>query len=155
MRTIFRRILTRHYFDLGGRIGRREFWLFVWGALVVTAATWAVTFSLSQIAHRLTPAMNCVFSLVTLALLPPLAGVGARRLRDVGQNGLLVWSLIVPLAVTQVCQLLAWEPFYWPNFVYFYWTYLEFLNRTIILALVALTSFWMQPDAAEPAAAKG
>jgi uncharacterized membrane protein YhaH (DUF805 family) len=144
-----REILTRHYFDLGGRMGRRDFWLFVRDAIVLTAMVWLGTFLLSQTAHRLTPAMNMLFSLVTLALLPPLAGAGARRLRDVGQNGLLVWTLILALAVEQLSQLLARAPFMVPNFVYFYWTYLNLLNMFIGIALVALISFWMEPGTDE------
>jgi uncharacterized membrane protein YhaH (DUF805 family) len=145
MRETFRLILTRHYLDLGGRIGRREFWLFVLGALLAVAATWIVTFALSQTAHRVTPAMNVLFSLVTLGLLPPLAGVGARRLRDVGQSPLLAWLLVLPLAGMQLCQMLAREPFLLPDFVYFYWTYLNLLMTFLGIVLVALLSFWMEP----------
>lgn len=150
MRDQFRLILTRHYFDMRGRAGRAEFWYFVLACLIVYGATWLTAFALSQAAHRLTPAMNCVYALVALALLPPLAGIGARRLHDVGQSGQLVWTLIIPLATTILSGLLAREPFLMPDFIYFYWTYGGLLNLIALLALVALISFWMQPGSPGP-----
>ena len=143
----FRQILIRHYLDLHGRARRADFWYFVLAGLLVYGAASCAAFALGEIAHRLRPAMNCLLTLVALALLPPLAGMGARRLRDVGQNGWLVLTLIVPLAVNQITGLLAGAPFLRPGFIYFFYTYGGQVDFVALIAAVALTSFWIQPDA--------
>lgn len=150
MRDQFRLILTRHYFDLRGKVGRADFWYFVLACLLAIGATWAATFALSQIANRLTPVMNCIYALVALGLLPPLAGMGARRLRDVGQSAQLVWLLIVPVAILQLWELLVGVPFQNPGLIYYSGTYVPLLQFIAFAALTALVSFWMQPGPAEP-----
>jgi uncharacterized membrane protein YhaH (DUF805 family) len=145
----FRLIVSRHYFDLHGRVCRADFWFFVLACLLVYGAAFCAAFALGEIAHRLRPLMNCILTLTALALLPPLAGMGARRLRDIGQDAWLVATLIVPLAVHQVTGLLAAEPFLRPGFIYFFGTYGGEVDFVALVAAVALTSFWMQPDAVQ------
>ena len=91
---IFRRNVTDHYYDLNGRVSRAEFWLFVLGSFVVTL--------LAYIVGGIVGFGILLGSLVNLALLPPLAGLGARRLQDTGKPGSTVWIAILPLAVRGV-----------------------------------------------------
>src|SRR5580693_5778203 len=76
---IFRRNVTEHFYDLSGRVSRAEFWLFVLASVIVSI--------IASIVGAIVSFGGLVGSLVSLALLPPLAGLGARRLQDTGKNG--------------------------------------------------------------------
>jgi uncharacterized membrane protein YhaH (DUF805 family) len=94
---IFRRNLTEHYFDMSGRVSRQEFWYFILGCCVVSLAA-AI---LDAILHT-----GILVSAVGLALLLPLAGIGARRLQDTGKNGSAVWLAIIPMGINRVLAFL-------------------------------------------------
>ena len=94
---IFRRNLTEHYFDKSGRVSRQEFWYFILGCCVVSLAA-AI---LDAILHT-----GILVSAVGLALLLPLAGIGARRLQDTGKNGSAVWLAIIPMGINRVLAFL-------------------------------------------------
>jgi uncharacterized membrane protein YhaH (DUF805 family) len=79
---IFRRNVFEHYFDLKGRVGRKEFWLFVLACIVVGIVAAIVGMILS---------ITLVGQAVNLLLLLPLTGLGARRLQDTGRDGSLIW----------------------------------------------------------------
>ena len=106
----FRRIVTRHYFDTHGRVGRSEFWYFALACLVLAIAAGILT--------------NLTFlplnAMLGLALLLPMAGMGARRLHDTGRDGRLVWAMLGPVAVFQLLAILTWGPFGWLGFVAFF-----------------------------------
>ena len=132
---LFRRIITQHYFDMHGRVGRAEFWYFVLCCVVV-----------GILAAILTMATFLPFSaMVGLALLLPTAGMGARRLQDVGQNGQLVWLLIIPSFIVQLFGLLVWGPFGALGFMAFYLTIGWLLNLIALIAMIAAIYFWIQP----------
>ena len=76
----FRRTITEHYFDMKGRVGRGQFWSFVLACVAVDLIA-AVLQSITFLP---------IAALVGLALLLPSAGMGARRLQDIGRNGQLV-----------------------------------------------------------------
>src|ERR1700729_7047 len=70
----YRRIVTRHYFDMTGRVGRSEFWYFVLANFVfavIAAILQSVTFL-------------PLLAIYNLAMILPSAGMGARRLQDTG-----------------------------------------------------------------------
>ena len=92
----FRRNVTDHYFDMKGRVGRKEFWLFVLACTII----YVIAFTLEYIIRRrlLTPVIG-------LALLLPIAGLGARRLQDTGRNGMLIWVYSVPSAILELVSL--------------------------------------------------
>ena len=94
---IFRRTVTEHYFDMNGRVSRAEFWYFILGCFVVSLAA----AFLDVVVHT-----GLLPSAVGLALLLPLAGIGARRLQDTGKNGSSVWIAIVPIAINRVLTFL-------------------------------------------------
>jgi uncharacterized membrane protein YhaH (DUF805 family) len=93
---IFRRNVTDHYFDMKGRASRQEFWLFVLACTII----YVIAFTLEYIIRRrlLTP-------IIGLALLLPIAGLGARRLQDTGRNGMLIWAYSVPSAILELVSL--------------------------------------------------
>src|SRR5258708_1545055 len=94
---IFRRNVTEHYFDMSGRVSRPEFWYFILGCFVASLAA-AIIDAIAR--------TGLLVSVVGLALLLPLAGIGARRLQDTGKPGSSVWIAIVPMAVNRVLAFL-------------------------------------------------
>src|ERR1700760_888868 len=88
----FRRTVTEHYFDMNGRVGRAQFWYFVLANIafaVVAAILQSVTFL-------------PLAALYNLAMLLPAAGMGARRLQDIGRDGKIVWVFIIVAFVSQL-----------------------------------------------------
>jgi uncharacterized membrane protein YhaH (DUF805 family) len=134
---IFVNAVFLHYLDLTGRIGRREFSCFVAGTVAVfilaAIVDWATQTRLPGI-------------LIELVLLPPIAGMGARRLQDSGRAGALVFLLVIPMATMCAFALLFWlVPF---NALSLFW-YTSGLRRftqlTAFVALIALIYLWLQP----------
>ena len=96
---IFRKNITEHYYDLNGRVSRAEFWLFVLASFVVTL--------LASIVGGIVSFGTLLGSVVALALLLPLAGLGARRLQDTGKPGSTVWIAIIPIGISRLCTALV------------------------------------------------
>ena len=81
----WRRTVTDHYFDMNGRVGRSQFWYFVLANIaiaIIVAIVQSITF------------LPLLF-LFNIAMLLPMAGMGARRLQDIGRNGQLVWVFLI------------------------------------------------------------
>src|SRR5215469_10679135 len=95
---IFRKNVTDHYYDLSGRVSRAEFWLFVLASFVVAL--------LAAIVGGIVGFGTLLRALVGLALLLPLAGLGARRLQDTGKPGSTVWIAIIPIGISHLCTAL-------------------------------------------------
>jgi len=89
----FRRAVAEHYFDMAGRVGRPEFWYFV-AVDVVIAIVLSLIFA-------------PLGALYNLAMIPPEAGMGARRLQDTGRDGRLVWVLLILIAIRMVVGLVT------------------------------------------------
>jgi uncharacterized membrane protein YhaH (DUF805 family) len=136
----FRRNVMEHYFDMKGRVGRPEFWYFVLAGFVVQLAAGIIGSFVPLIA-----------SLVSLGLLLPYAGMGARRLQDTGKNGQLVWLLIVPSAFYQVIALLAVAagPLGAAGFLLFFLSIGWLISLCLLIAAVAMIYFWVQPGQTE------
>ena len=136
----FRTTVTEHYFDMNGRVGRAQFWYFVLayvGFAVVAGLLSAITFlPLVGIFH--------------LAMLLPSAGMGARRLQDIGRDGRLVWILIFAAFVSQLASVITWLgalSMGWFGFLVFgpSFALLSLLNIAVFVAMVVLIYFWCQP----------
>ena len=138
----FRRTITEHYFDMKGRVSRGQFWSFVLACVVVDVIA-AVLQSITFLP---------IAALVGLALLLPSAGMGARRLQDIGRNGQLVWVLLIPAFITQLFALLAMRagPFGALGFLAFYFSIGWLLSLIELAAAVVLIYFWCQPGDAAP-----
>jgi DNA-binding CsgD family transcriptional regulator/uncharacterized membrane protein YhaH (DUF805 family) len=85
------RVCFVKYAEFNGRAGRAEFW---WFALFVTLVAGALAY--------VSEAVSSIFS---IAVLLPLLAVGARRLRDAGQN---VWWLLFLLVPVGGLVVLVW-----------------------------------------------
>jgi uncharacterized membrane protein YhaH (DUF805 family) len=134
---VFASAVFQHYFDMTGRVSRREFSSFMAGALavfvLVAIIDWATQMQLPGI-------------LVELALLPPIAGMGARRLHDSGRPGALVFLLVIPMATICVFSLLFWFIPFNEVSLFWYGTGLRrFTELTAFVALIALIYLWLQP----------
>jgi uncharacterized membrane protein YhaH (DUF805 family) len=135
---VFRRNVTEHYFDLKGRVGRQEFWYFVLASFVVYVAAAIVDAVIRT---------GLLVPLISLALLLPMTGLGARRLQDVGRDGSLIWVWTIAAAVMQVIGLLTVlsGPM---GFLYFFFTIGWLITLIALVALVAsiaLLYFCVQP----------
>lgn len=95
---VFRKNITEHYFDMNGRVCRKEFWYFVLASVVIGLAAAIVDTVLGT---------SLVRPLVSLALLLPTAGLGARRLQDIGRNKSLVWIWIGVSAAMQILAIVT------------------------------------------------
>ena len=137
----FRRNVTEHYFDMKGRVGRPEFWYFVLAAVIVEVVA-AIIGDLIHV-HLLQVA-------VELALLLPMAGLGARRLQDTGRNGALVWLLIVPSLVMALISAMAMVSMGVFGFAIFFFTIGWLIELLTFAAAIVLIYFWCQPGTAGP-----
>lgn len=133
----FRRTVTEHYFDMHGRVGRAQFWYFILAYVIgglIAAILGAATFvPLSEIYN--------------LAMLFPLAGMGARRLQDTGRDGKLIWILLILGFVSQVAGILAGASYHaWGAWsLIFLGPQLALLHLALGIASLVLIYFWCQP----------
>ena len=82
VKTYFLDIITKHFFDFGGKEGRKVFWLFLLNCFIVNLILGAILATLSYI-----------FSLVVLL---PSLGILVRRLRDAGFSPWWALLLLIP-----------------------------------------------------------
>lgn len=132
----YKRIITQHYFDMSGRVGRAEFWYFVL-ANIIAAIVVAIV---GAIVHM------PLGALYNLAILLPATSIGARRLQDTGRNGQLVWVLFFVVALSQILALVTVLSFFAAGF--FALTLLPMLGLINLAALImtlVLIYFWCQP----------
>ena len=132
----YKRIITEHYFDMSGRVGRAEFWYFVLANIIAAI-----------LAHIVGSILHVPLgALYNLAVLLPATSLGARRLQDIGRNGQLVWVLFFVAALSQILNVFAVMSFFAIGF--FALTLLPMLwlvnMATLVIALV-LIYFWCQP----------
>ena len=73
------------YADFGGRASRSEYWWFFLAALLGSAITSLISLK--------------VYTLFSLATLPPLIAVGARRLHDTNRSGWWQLLALIPFGV--------------------------------------------------------
>jgi uncharacterized membrane protein YhaH (DUF805 family) len=137
----FKDTITNHYFDMKGRIGRERFWYFVLAVFVVQIVA-AIVQSIVWILP--------VSALVSLALLLPMAGMGARRLQDTGRDGNLVWIGIIPAALSALFRLFIFGPFGIFGALAFAFTIGPILGLASLIAAIVLIYFWCQPGDAGP-----
>jgi uncharacterized membrane protein YhaH (DUF805 family) len=140
---VFRRNVMEHYFDMSGRVSRKEFWYFVLACVVLylgAAIIGSILFS------------GLLTSLLGLALLLPTMGMGARRLQDIGRNGQLMW---VWAGVTLVMNLIGLfgaitGPFGALGFLVFFLSIGWIISLAMLVLSVVLIYFWVQPGTAGP-----
>jgi uncharacterized membrane protein YhaH (DUF805 family) len=133
----FVRIVRDHYFDLHGRVGRAEFWYFVL-AYMVLALLASVLGGITGLPLQL---------IYSLGLLLPAAGMGARRLQDVGRDGRLVWIPVIASFAVQIylsmavmgAWLMGW--FSWLLFG----PLLAVMWGIFTISWIVLLYFWVQP----------
>lgn len=132
----YKRTITEHYFDMSGRVGRSQFWYFVLANFVAAILASIV----GAILH--VP----LSELYTLAVLFPATCIGARRLQDIGRNGMLAWVLLILVAVTQIMGILAALTFMFAGFFGLFWVpSLSILGLLSLGVAGVLIYFWCQP----------
>jgi len=139
---IFRRNVTEHYFDMNGRVSRTEFWYFILGCFVVSLAA-----AFLDVVVR----TGLLASAVGLALLLPLAGMGARRLQDTGKSGSSVWIAIVPMAINRVLAFLfvLSGPLGLVGLI-FLWPFIGLIGLAALVAVIWIGYLCAQPGVAGP-----
>ena len=81
------------YFNFDGRLGRRDFWMFV---LINFVISLLITLVFSSIL-RLGWVASSLSGIYSLAILIPGLGVSIRRLHDVGKSGMWILIGLIPL----------------------------------------------------------
>jgi uncharacterized membrane protein YhaH (DUF805 family) len=139
----FRRNVTEHYFDMKGRVGRAEFWYFVLAVVVIEL----IAAIIGDLLH-----IHLLQVVVELALLLPMAGMGARRLQDTGRNGALVWLLIIPSLVMALITAMMVSSGIMGlfGFVFFFAGIIWLIELITLAAAVVLIYFWCQPGTPGP-----
>ena len=138
----FRRTVTEHYFDTNGRVGRAQFWYFILANIIASAAAAIVGAALSL----------PLAQIYNLAVLLPVAAIGARRLHDIGRDGKLVWIFIISGFIFQIILLLAVASFFVFGFLSFllFGPELILIKLAFIVICVVLIYFWCQPGDPDP-----
>ena len=85
--------IQNHYVDCAGRIGRQEYWMFVLFSIIIQVALDIVR-------------LDMIGMLVSLGLLLPSLGLGARRLHDIGKSGW--WLLLGFIPIVGWIILIVW-----------------------------------------------
>ena len=96
VKTYFLDIITKHFFDFGGKENRKVFWLF-----------WLNCFIVSFILGLISSTISYIFSLVVLL---PSLGILVRRLRDAGFSPWLALLLLIPVVGWIAVVILACFP---------------------------------------------
>lgn len=133
----YKRTITDHYFDMNGRVGRAQFWYFV-----------LANFCAALLASIVGGIMGLPLAeLYNLAVLLPATCLAARRLQDIGRNGMLAWALLIVVAVTQIIGILtALSLFFAGPFGFlFFVPSLSILGLLALGLCVVLIYFWCQP----------
>ena len=139
----FLKIVQNHYFDMKGRVRRSDFWYFVLACFVVNV--------IAMILGSFFPGGSILAALVGLALLLPLAGMGARRLQDTGRDGRLVWLLIIPTVLSQIFAMLyTLSGPYGPLGSFYDLLPTGLIQLVGFIALIALIYFWVQDGTEGP-----
>ena len=133
----YRRVVTQHYFDMSGRVGRPEFWYFVLANFVIAI--------IAAILQRVT--FLPLLALYNLAMLLPTAGMGARRLQDTGRDGKLIWVFIIAGFISQLVSAMAMMSFLMLGFlsVLLFGPLVMLINLVFLVASIALIWFCCQP----------
>ena len=132
----YRRILSRHYFDMNGRVGRPEFWYFVLANLLASILASIV----GGIVHL------PLGEIYNLGVLLPSMSIGARRLQDIGRDGRLAWLLLILIGVTQIVGILTALTFVFAGlFGLLFVPGLSALGLATLVVGVVLIYFWCQP----------
>jgi uncharacterized membrane protein YhaH (DUF805 family) len=137
----FSRNVTKHYFDMNGRVRRQEFWYFVLACVVVFIAA-AIVDSILRI--------GILEIAVVLGLLLPVTGLGARRIQDTGGNGQVVWIWLLLNALSFLIAFVDAVLIFTTNYslgmsIAHYGTVHWLLNLASLIAWIALVYMWAQP----------
>jgi uncharacterized membrane protein YhaH (DUF805 family) len=133
----YRDILTNHYFDMRGRVGRGQFWWFVLAN--------AVAGLLAQILGSLLFGLP-LREIYALAVLLPSMSLGARRLQDTGRDGRLVWALLLVGGVTQIIGIILALAWFFSGFLAVVFAPgLAIAGFATLVLLVVMIVFWCQP----------
>ena len=124
----------------------------VWGTAESYLNGRTVMAQFAGCALSIVPFIGILVPLVGFALIPPLAGMGARRLQDAGKDGRLVWALILPMAITEIFSLLALlsGPYGALGFLYFIYSIGWLVNLVGLIAFIACVYFWVQDGTPGP-----
>lgn len=90
IKTYYLDVLTKHYADFSGCVGRKAYWLFVlWNA---------ITFILLEIiCNYLGNAGNVIYALASLAVFIPSLGMAVRRLHDSDKSAWWLLLYLIPV----------------------------------------------------------
>ena len=94
------------------------------------------------------------FVLANIAMLLPMAGMGARRLQDVGRDGKLVWVFMIAGFISSVISMITMLSIATLGFLgfLFFGPLAILIHLVLLAACIVLIYFWVQPgDASDNA----
>ena len=88
-----------------------------------------------------------LIAIYNLAMLFPTAGMGARRLQDIGRDGKLIWIFLIAGFISQIIAILTMMSWFWLGFLSFFLfgPMVVLINLALLVACVVLIYFWCQP----------
>jgi uncharacterized membrane protein YhaH (DUF805 family) len=138
----FTDIISKHYLDFDGRIGRTQFWWYV--------AVYVVVGLLVSIVGSITFGGWGLRTLYSLALLLPTLGITARRLHDMGRTASWVLLLAVPWALSILMGLVAIMSLMTFGLFGLFFVFWPIVGLISLAAVVLLIYFCAQPGTAGP-----
>lgn len=97
--TIFTSTITKNYVNFNGRTSRHDYWHWFLAYLLFAIIVGAVATMLGKSGEMLS-------NLISLALLLPSLGIGARRLHDTGKSGW--WQLVMLTGIGIFLLIFFW-----------------------------------------------
>jgi uncharacterized membrane protein YhaH (DUF805 family) len=133
----WRSTVTDHYFDMNGRVGRGQFWYFVLANIVIAIVV-VIVQSITFLPLVL---------IFDLAMLLPMAGMGARRLQDTGRDGKLVWIFMIAGFISSVISMITMLSIAALGFLgfLFFGPLAILIHLVLLAACIVLIYFWVQP----------
>ena len=119
----FKTVVTQHYIDFNGRVGRAVFWQYI---LIYVAV--GIVFSVLR--------LRLLADLFGLALFLPTLGICVRRLHDLGKSG---WLVLLPA--------IPW--FLLGAFIFIFWPFAVVAGLAGLICSLYLIYLYAQPGVAE------
>lgn len=140
LQTIFsnyRQVVTKHYLDTSGRVGRSEFWYFVLANFVFAI--------LAAILQSIT--FLPLLAIYNLAMVLPAGSMGARRLQDTGRDGRFIWIFVAAGLFTQLFAAIGVVSTHALGILsfLFFGPVVLMMNMAFLAASLILFYFWCQP----------
>jgi uncharacterized membrane protein YhaH (DUF805 family) len=105
--------VLKKYAVFKGRARRKEYWYFQFFDLIFFILSIIISYYLAVFFNQ--PAFISIFYIYVIALIIPRIAVTVRRLHDTGNNGLMIFLLLIPLIDIWIGILMVTDSKYGDN----------------------------------------